>query len=250
MKITWDALLERIRQAPLEHLGSYSPRRLRDYFFGYAQALFVHAKPGIEGECSLREFNEWFIEKVYRGPQGWASYCLLLTKTPTDALDIFFEFREMAKESGGTCTRELHGDALNTPSSALDLIRSEGVRKRASMYFAYEWLPGIWAFWNGYVWAENDIGIKASVDRDVFTGFQKWLRERYRFAEEANFGKLFDFLALDTKEKALENFYDHLELFQEGAPPNARIKRFQTFLDEAVASALKEQEKQRKNDLA
>lgn len=69
-----------------------------------------------------------------------------------------------------------------------------------------------------------------------------------RLRSEANFGKLFQFLALDVQANALENFFDHLDLYLGGGAPDAHTERFQSFLDEAVASATTEQEKQRKDD--
>lgn len=244
MKITWDDLLSRIESDPLEHLGASSPRLLWSYFFGYEHALSFHSHPDIEGEMGLGEFNRWFVANAYAGPQGWASYCELITNSSEKALELFYEFRRIAKDSNWKEDDPFAGRVRIKEVSFLELIRSDALNKRPAMYFGNsEWLSGLWAMWSGYVWAENDIGVTESVDRDTFVGFQGWLQQRFEFAQTANFGKLFDFLALDVKENALESFFDHLDLFLEGGQPDANTKRFQGFLDEAVAAALKEQER-------
>ena len=243
MEITWDNLLERIKENPPEHVGGYSPAFLYHYFEGYSMGLAFHRKGEIEGEFGLYDFNQWFISNAYAGPQGWASYCLLLTATDDEALDLFFEFRRIAMASDWKVERPLPA-GTDKPISILELIQSDVLRKRPAMFFGNtDWVPGIWAMWNGYIWAEKDIGVSGSSDSDLFVGFQDWLRERFAFAQDANFGKVFQFLALDVQEKALENFFDHLELFIDGGAPDANTKRFQSFLDNAVASALKERER-------
>lgn len=245
MKIDWNNLLDRINEAPTEHLGGFSPRLLYSYFLGYELGLAFHSKPPISGVFSLSDFNRWFYTSVYGGPQGWASCCLLLTNTEEKALELFFEFRRIAKETNWVNDDTHESVESELKLSALELIKSDALRMRPAMYFGNgEWLRGIWAVWNGYLWAEHDLDIASSVDREVFLGFQEWLRERHPFGQEANFGKLFEFLALDNNKDALENFYDHLELYLEGAKPDAHTKKFQAFLDEAVASVLKDQGKQ------
>jgi hypothetical protein len=220
---------------------------LTAYFSGYGQALQFHGHQEIQGAFGLSEFNRWFISNAYAGPQGWASYCLLLTNTDEEALDLFFEFRRLAKVSEWTDEDRFPPPTNAQKLSFLELIQSEPLRKRPAMYFGNaDWIRAIWAMWNGYIWAEHDIGIEDSADGDAFRGFQDWLKQRFGFAQDANFGKLFEFLSLDIKEKALEKFFDHLEPFLNGSPPNARTKRFQSFLDDAVAAALKEQQRHSK----
>ena len=245
MKITWDHLLERIKETPLDHLGGFSPRLLYSYFLGYEQALVFHGRPPISGTFGLSDFNRWFYTSVYGGPQGWASCCLLLTNTEEKGLELFFEFRQIAKGTSWENDDTFEAVKSDLKMSALEFIKSDAIRKQSAMYFGSgEWLRGIWALWNGYLWAENDLGVESSTDRDIFLGFQEWLRQRHPFGQEANFGKLFEFLAFDQSKDALENFFDQLELYLDGAKPDARTKKFQTFLDEAIASVLKDQGKQ------
>jgi hypothetical protein len=240
MEITWDNLFDRIREQPPDHLGGYSPKFLWNYFFGYSQALAVHNAPQIEGSFGLYDFNRWFISNAYSGPQGFGSYCELLTNTDNQALDLFFEFRRIAKAGEWKEENPLERPATDGSTTFLELIRSEALQKRPAMYFGNgERVTGLWVMWNGYVWAEKDLGVKDSPDIKVFEDFQKWLDERFPFAQGANFGKIFQFLALDVSDKAFENFFDHLELFLAGGAADANTKRFQTFLDDAVASALK-----------
>jgi len=244
VEITWDNLLDRIKAQPLEHLGGLSPRLLRHYFIGYHHGLQFHGHQGIEGAIGIFEFNRWFISNAYAGPQGWDSYCLLLTNTDDEALALFFEFHRLAKAADWR--DEEHSPAPSNAErlSFLELIQSDALRERPAMYFGHEdWIQAIWTQWNGYVWAEHDIGVEHSIDGDIFRGFQRWVKQRFGFAQGANFAKVFEFLSLDKKEKALDSFLDHLELFLKGAPPDSRTKRLQSFLDEAVAAALKAQQK-------
>jgi len=242
VEITWDNLLERIRERPLEHLGGLSPRLLGDYFFGYGLALQFHGHEEIDGAFGLYEFGRWFISNAYAGPQGWAGYCLLLTKTDEEALALFFEFRRLAKASDWIEEDRPLPEGKGERLSFLELVQSDAFRKRPAMYLGNsEWIQAIWAIWNGYIWGEQDIGIKDSIDAATFSNFHAWLGERFGFAQGAQFGKLFEFIALDIREKALEEFFDHLELFLEGSPPDGRTKRFQAFIDNAVASVIKNQ---------
>lgn len=243
MEITWDALLERIKSDPPKHLGGFSPQLLGSYFFGYEHGLAFHSRPQIDGELSLYQLNEWFIRHICPGPQNYASICLLQMDSEEEALELFFEFRKLAKKD--IAKLPAGSWKLNVESlSVLGLIRSDAIQARPAMYFGSgAWTCHLWTMWNGYVEAEKDIGIENSRDATVFMEFSKWLDERYPFAEGKNWGKLFQFLALDVHATALENFYDHLELFLEGGAPQDHTKRFQAFLDEAVASVRKEQER-------
>lgn len=249
MQVTWDKLLERIQEHPLEHLGGYSPRLLYQYFAGYSQALAVHNKPEIEEEWSLYRFNRWFVSNAYAGQQGWASYCRLLTETDEKALDLFFEFLRIAKASDWKEEDSSKWSAPDGSTTLLDLIQSETFKTKPALYFGNSgWLSGHWAMWNGYVWAERDIGVTSSKDSEVFEGFGTWLRERYKFAQDANFGKLFEFLALDHQLTALENFFDHLDLYLAGGTSDAHTPRFRSFLDDAIADALKHQAESSSSD--
>lgn len=241
MEITWKDLLARIQDDPLAHLGGLSPELLYPYVNGYDHALRIHSKNGIRGEQGLWDFNRWFMSHAYRGPQGWASYCVLLTDTDEEALDLFFEFYGLFIKSDWKKEDPTPTADRDIAMSMLDLLKSDAVRTRPAMYFGNDlWLRSLWAMWNGYIWAEKDASVESSPDNEVFVGFQEWINQRFEFTRGANWGKVFDFLALNHKEKALENFFDHFDLYLEGAPPDARTSRFQTWLDEALANALKE----------
>jgi len=244
MKVTWNSLFERIENDPLPHIGGFSPRLINSYFCGYEQARSFHNLPKIEGGLSLHQINRWFIDHAYKGPQGCASFCLLLTETESEALKLFFEFRRLAQKDKLSLETETEAVGAEDAWSMLDLLRSEAVRNRPAMYFGNEqWIQTLWAWWNGYVEAEREAGIENSADAAAFAGFDKWMGERYSFAHGANWGKIFEFLAMSNNASAFENFSDHLELFLEGGSPKEHTKRFQQFLDDAVAAALKEQDR-------
>lgn len=248
MEITCEILLERIEADPIKHLGGYSPKLIYTYFAGYEHARNFHSWSKIGGQLSMSQFNDWFMNNAYRGPQGWASFCELLTDTEEEALKLFFEFRKLAKKAVGAAGE--HNDTVSgtseTKLSMIELITADAIRNRPAMYFGNShWTTGMWAMWHGYVSAEKDMDVENSPDCIKFTGFQKWLWERHPFAKDKNWGKLFQFLGMDVNANALEQFYDHLDLFLEEESPTAHTKRFQEFLDVAVAAALKEQNKSR-----
>jgi hypothetical protein len=77
----------------------------------------------------------------------------------------------------------------------------------------------------------------------MLAAFERWVWERFPFAEGKNWGKLFQFLALDVPANALELFFDNFDLFLEGGSPKDNTRRFQSLLDEAVKSVLADQKK-------
>jgi hypothetical protein len=235
--ITWDFLFTRIENDPIKHLGGLSPHLLSAYFSGYELARSFHRREEIGGDLSLGRFGRWFTKHAYAGPQGYASFCVLLTDTEEDALKLFFEFRKLASkdiaelEPATTISQE-------TRLSIVEFLKMDAIRKRPAMYFSNDyWLPQMWAMCNGYVVAEQDIG-KESSDARTLLAFERWIWERYPFAEGKNWGKLFQFLAMGVLLGSLELFYDEFELFLDGGSTTDKTQRFQKFLDDAVASAL------------
>lgn len=225
----------------MKHLGGFSPRLLYPYFMGYEHALSFHEKGQLSGDLSLYQFSRWFTEHAYGGPQGFASFCLLLTDTDEDGLKLFFEFRKLSKKDLASLESS-PALSLDMKISILEFLKMDAIRERPAMYFGNgEWLTQMWAMCNGYVDAEQDIGAKNSPDAQKLKAFEIWLWDRFPFAEGKNWGKLFQFLALEVNSNALELFFDNLDLFLDGASPKDNSKRFQQFLDDAVASVLENQ---------
>ena len=242
-KITQEFLFERIEADPLEHLGSYSPEFLGTYFTGYGHARHVHNLADIEGRLSIFEFNRWFCETVTSASQGYAAHCLLLTDSEEEALQLFFEFRKLALPNYPLSKEPIELKSTER-MSALDLITHEAMRTRPAMYFGNcEWTAGIWAYWNGYVWAEKDAGFENSSDTLKFHEFQAWLDKRCPFANGARWGKLFQYLGMGVKEKAYEQLYDHLDLFLDGQPYDAPTKRMRDWMDACLKGVIEKQGK-------
>jgi len=246
MELTYETLLERIGNDPMKHLGGHSPRLIYMYFTGYHQARNLHSLPEIGGRLTMGDFNQWFIKNAWAGPQGWPSYCEMLTETEEEALRLFFEFRKLATKPVASAADDETGIVTRaTPEGKLSMfgpITSDAIRKRPAMYLGNSnWASGIWSMWNGYVIAEQDIGIVDSPDAVQFKEFQEWLWKRYPLGEKTHWGKLFQFLGMDFNADVLEQFYDHFDLFLEGSTADANTKRFQEFLDGAVAAVLEDQ---------
>lgn len=241
MKITHEILFDRIQNDPITHLGGLSPELIDDYFFGYDLALSFHRRPPTIGRLSSFQMIRWFAENVYEGSQNVFGVCVLKTNSEEDALALYFEFRKLAlkKFTDITPGRPLFGNANAETTSLLEMLKHEALRTRPAMYFANEhWLRSMWAFCNGYLWAEADMGIKNSKDRNTLNEFQAWLDKRYPFAEGANWGKLFTFLGLGSNKMALERFYDAFDSFLEGIASDAPTKACQGWIDACVADVL------------
>ncbi|MBP7376538.1 MAG: hypothetical protein KA956_08660, partial [Pyrinomonadaceae bacterium] len=195
---------------------------------------------------TMGDFNQWFIKNAWAGPQGWASYCEMLTDTEEEALRLFFEFRKLATKPVSSASDEGTVTVIRAAPegklSMIGLITSDAIRRRPGMYLGNcNWTSRMWSMWNGYVIADQDMGIVDSPDAVMFKEFQVWLWKRYPFGEKTHWGKLFQFLGMDVNANVLEQFYDHFDLFLEGSPPDSNTKRFQEFLDGAVAAAMKNQ---------
>lgn len=252
MEITHELLLGRIQDDPLSHLGTYSPNLLYPYFSGYDDARSHHGAPPVVGTLSLGDFATWFNENFYSGNQGFARVCQLLTDTDEQALELFFEFRKnrLQQLTGGLAGSQNemaeHRDTGSAESrmSLTEFVLHESLRTRTAMYFANEhWIHGMWAMCNGYLWAERDLGIENSEDAERFAAFQKWVDERYPFAQGKNWGKVIEFLGMGVNERARNEFYDLFETFLEGTDPNEPTKNCREWIETALADVKERQAK-------
>jgi hypothetical protein len=249
MQITHEFLFERVREDPTGHLGGYSPKLLRAYFMGYDNARRFHGRSPIEGLLALNEFSKWFSDNVYGGREGFAAFCHLFADSEEKALELFFEFRELRlKEMEATPPAETVEPSGRTDDpdqehiSVTSLTLHETMRTKTALYFGNgSWLRGMWAMWSGYVWSERDMGIESSQDAQHFHNFQNWIKERYPFSSGTNWGKVMEFLGIGRDENAREQFYDHFELFLEGAPPDAQTKSMKEWIAACLADVKERQ---------
>lgn len=254
MELTHEFLFERIKDNPIEHLGGYSPKLLSAYFMGYEDARRFHGHSSIAGRLGLGQLYDWFRLNAYAGREGPAAFCQLLTDTEEKALDLFYAFRRLALETPEIKSVGDTSDASNQDNyagqdrlSLTSLTLHQTMRTKTAMYFGNEmWLRGMWAMWSGYIWAEEDIGIVDSKDAQNFREFQAWLDERYPFAKAPNWGKMMEFLGMGVNANALEQFYDHFELFLEGSPPEGQTKRMKEWIAACLADV---EERQAKGEL-
>lgn len=249
MQITHEFLFERIKDNPVEHLGGYSPKLLSSYFMGYGDALRFHGRPRVSGRLGPREFLDWFRDNLYGGREGFGAFCLLLTDSEEKALELFFEFRALRLKQLDDNPSDAEASDLNDDSdlgrlSMTSLTLHETMRTKTVLYFGNDsWLRGMWAMWSGYIWAEKDIGIENSQDTQNFYNFPSWLNSRYKFTTSPNWGKVMEFLGMGVKENAREQFYDHFELFLEGAAPDGQTNRMTEWIAACLADVKERQEK-------
>lgn len=239
MEITHEVLFNRIRERPLDHLGCASPDFLQPYFWGYDLARAFHRQLPVKGHLDLRNFESWFGQKISGARQGFAAYCRLLTESHQDALELFFELRKLCLNEVPPSTRlldqGLHATPDDKPLSMTDLTLCKNIRERPALYFGGgPKVRKLWATWNGWIWAETDLGIGDSSDRQNFTGFQIWVDEKYSFTSKPNWGKVMDYLGMGNGEKGYEQFYDHFESYLAGIGPGEPTIKCQHWIDEVV----------------
>ena len=243
----YEWLLERIRQSPKEHLGQISVSRIDSYINGYDDARRFWGLPAVHRRLSWDRFREWQESKFHLCSQNIQSLCILVSEDEQQAFELFFYFNDMALNE---CKADLiiKDDLVDKnfdPTKAVKvttlvefILNPEGIRKRPAMYFGNSLiLSGLWAMCNGFLWAEKDLGITDSSDAINFELFQIWLDERYPIAKGQNWDKLFYFNAINSENRALDQFYENSEMFLEGKNSDAPPRWVET----AIETILKDQ---------
>jgi hypothetical protein len=251
MIIEYERLLYRIRENPIEHLGKRSVSEIDDYFFGYELARDFWRQPKFCRRINFEQFREWLNSKVHLCRQGMPALCLLLTEDEKQAFDLYFELYDNALEE---CKNNLaifnqeqlsiNSDQTEKSQTLIKFLLEPQIREKLALYFGnHRWISGLWAMCNGFVWSEKDMGIENSSDAMNLELFQFWLNERYPIAKDQTWDKLFYFLALHCEKWALNEFYEHFEMFLEGDLPEALSKTNREILKNMQNQIEKEGEK-------
>ena len=151
------------------------------------------------------------------------TYAQLVSSDDHEAFDTYLALRQQA-------IRECSAPpAPPNSTSSFDRYRGksllavlEDVVRRPAMYFGNECsTPELYAFCNGFLWAERDLGSELSDNARLLQAFQEWLDKRYPFARGRPWGHTFHFLRLGNREWAFASFAEHLGMFVSGEHPDA-----------------------------
>lgn len=242
-----NALVDRVRRAPAEHLGARSPASLDKYVTGYECALRHYSGGPLVDEVGAW-FHNWVNDRIDLTQEhasrlnarncispGW--YALMLSEDEHEAFETYIKLRESAladartagADAGVVCSALQDQDG----SSALfDVLRL--VLKRPEMYF--DDVMQIWALISGFRWAEHDLEIR-SIEAARMDAFQSWVDERYPFGRGQIWARTFRFLAMNVGPRSLHMFREHLEMFLSGGAPDSPDPGMETMLKSIVEYA-------------
>ncbi len=79
----------------------------------------------------------------------------------------------------------------------------------------------IYAYCQGFLATELDLGIGPTESERLMHGFQDWIDQRYPFAKGRPWGHTFHFLKLSHAASAVAAFAEHLEMYSAGEHPDA-----------------------------
>jgi hypothetical protein len=166
--------------------------------------------------------------------QNIAGFALLFADDEPASLDLYFDLydtfrRETATVPAPRPERAPEPGSMET-LSLLQFLDHPHVRHRAPMYFGRRTLDSLRAFATGYFWAERDLALPQSDDEELFAAFQPWIEARHPFAKGRPWNRTLTFLTLENDESAAAAFFDALDLFRNGAPPDALSTTARTML--------------------
>ena len=245
MTAFYEALLFRVTDDPIGHLGRCDVRLLYPYWIGYDYARRDWGLGGVEHLIEREKFREWQESKVHLCSQNLQSFCRLITGAEEDAFALFFALYESAFKEHGIPTpiaafesEKVDPGSVTKAGSMLSLVTDGAFKARPAMYFGNNnWIQSMWAMCNGYTQAEADLGILNSDDTVQLRDFQTWVDERHPIGKGRNWGNLYVFLSLDHNQTALDMMHEDLDMFLSGQSPATPAK----WITEAVENILKQQ---------
>ena len=220
-------LIARVASDPAKHLGARSIDGLFAYESGYSLALQQNGLPQLSGELVPDTFRDSVPEQFKdRGPKWFA---LLQSEDEHEAFHLFIDLRSCSldrqKVQDDSKPRMEFGDSL---FDALAIIG-----KRPGMYLGTVEVEKIWAFIQGFAWAERDHDI-VSIDMRKIHRFESWIVERFD-SSGTSWMAIFRGMAFASRLSSIAHFFAHLEMFRDGLVPDAPYRPDQ----EALATSLK-----------
>jgi hypothetical protein len=225
---TCDDLLERAEANPEAHLGRRSLNALGAYLMGHDVGLrtygIVDARTSIDDDVYRAWVSSRLETRKDQELSGFSLKCYaqLISGTDYEAFDTYLKlWRQAERECPNTGpVPELVAPVIREAIPLRVILKP--VLERPAMYFGSNSSSHeLFAFCNGFLEVENDIGVEGLENRQLLQMFQEWLDCRYPFGKGRPWGHLFYFLSLQSGEGSLGAFTGHMDMFLNGEPPDA-----------------------------
>lgn len=220
-------LCKRLRDDPARALGARSPQTLHSYLLGYAAALKHHGTAQLVDELG-GTFRDWVSAQTTLSAEhgsrlnaqsafGPESIALLASEDEHCAFEAWLDLRARCLHEVKASPAPMPYQSVPGNHSLFSLLAM--IRKRPGMYFGDSRVEHLWALINGYSDAESEHGT-VSLETAKMKGFQPWVDERYPFGRGHPWFRVFRLLAI-APGRGCEVFFDELDLFNAGDPPDA-----------------------------
>jgi hypothetical protein len=229
-----DAVIERIAANPEAQLGRRSLKSLAAYLIGYDSALQAYGLGPAYDSIDRAAFQSWVQSLLAMTAEhksrlnafscvSPASYAQLISATDYQAFDAYLKLRrDAAHECPNRCP---DNDSSRTPPNAeavsLPTIL-KAILDRPPMYFGNDCSTHeLFAFCNGFLAAELEIGEQNSKNQTFLWEFQAWLDLRYPFGKGRPWGHTVHFLAMGSGDRAFAAFGECLDMYSKGEAPDS-----------------------------
>lgn len=230
--LTVGGLYERVRGAAAEHLGERAPRTLLAYEMGYDAGLWHHGLDPLVDELA-GGLSAWVIDRRWMTDEHDSrrnartclnprTYALLRASDEAAALPVYLDLwsealAEFRAAGGHAAPVHRSNGEPGGPGTVIEHLQR--MRKRPAMFFGSAHVSNLWAFVNGYRWAERDAGCDSAGIAQL-AAFQAWVDERYPFGVGGTWAQTFRFLGGAHPEWEHDRFFEHLDMFLTGAMPD------------------------------
>lgn len=219
-----DEVLDRVRLDHGEHLSCRSLDALTAYECGYEYGCLRCGIPvprsahGPELLAWLRSQIDATAEHASRlNAFNWLNIAPLARLRAADDAEAYELYFELRTQVAGLPQHPVKRNPIVV--ELFEMLRE--IQGRPGMYFGNDFrFLQVWAFCSGFRWAERDANAGDYQAEPLFTSFPPWLEVRYPFARGLPWHRLFSALGLNSADWAFRLFFEHVELFRAGEPPD------------------------------
>jgi len=224
---TFDDLLERAAADPEAHLGRRSLKALEAYLTGHNTGLRTYGVADVRDSIDGDAFRIWVNSRLEMREEHERTFSLvscaeLMSGTDYEAFDTYLKLLRQAERE---CPSAGPVPKLMAPPirEAIPLqVVLKPVLDCPAMYFGDDSSTHqLFAFCNGFLGAENDIGVDGPENRQLLQMFQEWLDCRYPFGKGRPWGHTLYFLSLGSGGRSFAAFASYMEMFLNGERPDA-----------------------------
>lgn len=238
--LSYQDLLERAAQEPEAHLAHPDLVHWRIYEFGYNVGLGASGLPIVCDDFDQQGFLDRYCERLGLSgnpPHNLSALSLIQLRAvpPSASLRDYVAARALCAD----CSRvEVPNVCDSIGGAGVVNLLKERVRKKPGMYFGG---PGsvtkIWTFIRGYSWARADTLGGTANQHDPLAGFQQWMEDRHPYSQGIPWHRTLEYLCLWNSARAWESFFENLELFEAGKPPDTLSETAEIMLDAIKANS-------------